>query len=87
MHSNNLEIALEEFHMKFYQLEGLKENVSAEANRLDQIEGEHQRLMHSISACIRDLDNQKYETRSIASCRSARSNAWFFSTIGYFQNV
>ena len=53
--------------MKFYQLEGLKENVSAEANRLDQIESEHERLMHSISECLRDLDNQKYETRSIAS--------------------
>ena len=81
MHRNNLEIALEEYHMKFYPLEGLKENISAEANRLDQIEGEHQHLMHSISEYIRDLDNQKYKTREIASCRSARSRASHASSV------
>ena len=38
IHRNSLKTALEEFHMKLYQLYGLNENVSVEAERLNQIE-------------------------------------------------
>ena len=70
---NNLETAFDELHTKYYQLEGLKDDVSAESEKLDQTESDHQRLMHNISECIRDLEDQKYETRSNASSRSLRS--------------
>ena len=61
--------------MKFYQFQGLKENVSVEAERLAQIEIAYQRLMQSISECIHHLRSQKYEVRSSISSRLSRSKS------------
>ncbi|MCG7868680.1 MAG: hypothetical protein JAY74_20200, partial [Candidatus Thiodiazotropha taylori] len=55
-HRGSLEAALDEFHIKFYQLQGLKEDVSIESEKIEQADIEHHRIMQSICECIREIE-------------------------------
>lgn len=74
-HRGSLEAALDEFHIKFYQLQGLKEDVSIESEKIEQADIEHHRIMQSICECIREIESQKYEVRSNVSSKSAHSKS------------
>ena len=74
-HRDKVENALEELRIGVDQLQGLKDNVIAETEKLEQVESDHQNLMRSICECIREIESQKYEIASNASSKSSCSKS------------
>ena len=70
-----LQYSLEELDTKYQQLMEVKDNVSVENEKLENIEVEHQRIMQMVSAKIVEIENEEFVTKSTVSNRSKSSKS------------
>lgn len=74
-HRDSVQGAFDELTVVFQQLQGLREDSFPEAAKFEDIELQHQDLMHRVSLHILELENKNYETASQSSHHSSRSKS------------
>ncbi|MCG7878635.1 MAG: DUF1759 domain-containing protein, partial [Candidatus Thiodiazotropha endolucinida] len=70
-HRDSVQGAFDELTVVFQQLQALREDSFPEAAKFEDIELQHQDLMHRVSLRILELENKNYETASQSSHHSS----------------